>query len=103
MGQTFGLTSLCLYSLHGLGHSSYRCLGNPDLQVSPPMLRLPKALLNFSFLATTICSAFLSHRGVIYKIVKTPLEIIYVLFPIDKIQNPKIKILSKFRTKEKLP
>jgi len=35
--------------------------------------------------------------------VKTPLEIIYVPFPIDKMQNPKIKILSKFGTKEKLP
>lgn len=57
-----------------------------SISLSTPV-RLPKAFL--SFLATTICSIFLPLGGIIHKMVKTPLEVVYVPFPIDKIQNTK--------------
>lgn len=65
-------------------------------------VRWPKGLLSFCFLATTVCSTLLPLRGIIYK-EKTPRGIIYVPFPIDKIQNSKIKTLGKIRTENELP
>lgn len=55
-----------------------------SISLSTPV-RLPKAFL----LATTICSIFLPLGGIIHKMVKTPLKVVYVPFPIDKIQNTK--------------